>query len=194
MLSLTCRKRRVKCDEERPRCKNCGRLDRGCVYIENPTTPPRPRPLNARKISDTTAVPNFVPTNCQPENDSPVAPAGGLSSDPGQSTQPWIPFPTKQPEFVDSVIPDDNFFLDDSLFTFGDTLTPNFGPVEWYDLLAEDAINSMQEQTHSNRWNFDVTSLSRRHTPRQSHAPELGGITFDDENMQVCESKVLILF
>lgn len=30
---LTCRKRRVKCDETKPRCKNCGkRADRDCVY------------------------------------------------------------------------------------------------------------------------------------------------------------------
>jgi hypothetical protein len=72
---------------------------------------------------------------------------------------------------------DDNFFLNDNLFAFDDSLTPNLGPVEWYDLLAEDAINSMQGQ--SSRWDFDITTLSRRQSPRQSVAPETVGTSFD---------------
>lgn len=32
----------------------------------------------------------------------------------------------------------------------------------------------MQDQNPSNRWNFDYSSLSRRQTPRQSVAPEVG--------------------
>jgi hypothetical protein len=39
-------------------------------------------------------------------------------------------------------------------------------------LLAEDAINSMQGQPQSNRWNFDINSLSRRQSPRPSRIPE----------------------
>jgi hypothetical protein len=95
------------------------------------------------------------------------------------TSQSWLPFPSLQPKASASVLPDETFFLDDNLFTFNDTLTSDFGPVEWYDLLAEDAINNMQEQTQSNRWNFDITSLSRRQTPRQSPLPESGGLTFD---------------
>jgi hypothetical protein len=97
--------------------------------------------------------------------------------DPMQS---WLPF---QPA-SNNVLPDESFFLDDSLFTFGDTLTPNFGPVEWYDLLAEDAINSMQGETQSTRWNFDITSLSRKQTPRQSLVPEVDGVVFDNTDAQ----------
>lgn len=44
--------------------------------------------------------------------------------------------------------------------------------IEWYDLLAQDAIDTMQDQNPTNRWNFDYSSLSRRQTPRQSVAPE----------------------
>ena len=46
--------------------------------------------------------------------------------------------------------------------------------IEWYDLLAQDAIDNMQDQNPSNRWNFDYSSLSRRQTPRQSVGPEAG--------------------
>jgi hypothetical protein len=48
-----------------------------------------------------------------------------------ESAQSWRPFPAEQPGLSESAIPNDDFFLDDSLFTFGDSLTPNFGPVEW---------------------------------------------------------------
>lgn len=44
--------------------------------------------------------------------------------------------------------------------------------IEWYDLLAQDAIDNMQDQNSSNRWNFDYSSLSRRQTPRQSVGPD----------------------
>ena len=58
-------------------------------------------------------------------------PVGSIIPEPVDPIQSWIPFPTAQPEITNHVIPDDGFFLDDSLFTFGDSLTPNFGPVEW---------------------------------------------------------------
>jgi hypothetical protein len=74
------------------------------------------------------------------------------------------------------VIPDESFFLDDSLFTFGDAMTNNFGPVEWYDLLAED----FQGQTQNSRWDFDITSLSRRQSPRQSLIPIPPAVTFEE--------------
>tara|TARA_R110002003_G_scaffold116_4_gene10090 strand:- start:704 stop:1519 length:816 start_codon:yes stop_codon:yes gene_type:complete len=108
------------------------------------------------------------------------APTSGQGAEIVDPMQSWLPF---QPA-SNNVLPDESFFLDDSLFTFGDTLTPNFGPVEWYDLLAEDAINSMQGQTQSTRWNFDITSLSRKQTPRQSLVPEIDGVVFDNTDAQ----------
>lgn len=103
-----------------------------------------------------------------------------LGADIVDPTQPWMPFQIEQPQVPNNAIPDEGFFLDDSLFNLDDTLTPNFGPLEWYDLLAEDAINSMQGQTQSSRWNFDITSLSRRQSPRQSVVPGEGGVTLGD--------------
>ena len=55
--------------------------------------------------------------------------------------------------------------------------------IEWYDLLAQDAIDNMQDQNPSNRWNFDYSSLSRRQTPRQSVAPDAGLNDGDDPAM-----------
>ena len=53
-----------------------------------------------------------------------------------------------------------------------------------YDLLAEDAISSMQGQPQSNRWNFDIASLSRRQSPRQSIALGAGEDPFSNVDVQ----------
>ncbi|KAF2030786.1 hypothetical protein EK21DRAFT_100260 [Setomelanomma holmii] len=173
---LTCRKRRVKCDETRPCCKNC----------ERPVVARRQRTLSVRKSSEASVTPPIPDigtsgTNADGALNTRLAPTSESGPEIVDPMQSWLPF---QPEASDNVLPDENFFLDDSLFTFGDTLTPNFGPVEWYDLLAEDAINSMQGQTQSSRWNFDITSLSRRQSPRQSLALGVGGTAYDDTNAQ----------
>lgn len=55
-------------------------------------------------------------------------PSGGLSSSTQDATQSWIPFTIDPPQVTGTVLPDDSFFLDDSLFSFGDALTPSFGP------------------------------------------------------------------
>ncbi|CAN9325884.1 unnamed protein product [Alternaria alternata] len=175
---LTCRKRKVKCDESHPNCKNCERVHRECVYAEKAPTPRRPRALSAYNPDDISATTDSVTGNNETEPRS--ADISTLSAEPVEPIQSWGPFPAEQPGPSESVIPNDDFFLDDSLFNFGDSLTPNFGPVEWYDLLAEDAINNMQGQTHSNRWNFDIASLSRRQSPRQSVALEANDNPFSN--------------
>ncbi|KAG9376566.1 Zn2Cys6 transcription factor [Pyrenophora tritici-repentis] len=181
--SLTCRKRRVKCDEGTPTCKNCERVDRECVYAEKHSVTRRPRALSTRKADEAPNATEALPSTSDAEPAASV-PADRINPEPVDPIQSWIPFPTAQPELTDHVIPEDGFFLDDSLFTFGDSLTPNFGPVEWYDLLAEDAINNMQGQTPNTRWNFDVASLSRRQSPRPSVALQVGDNLFSDVNAQ----------
>ncbi|KAH7359616.1 fungal-specific transcription factor domain-containing protein [Pyrenochaeta sp. MPI-SDFR-AT-0127] len=188
---LTCRKRRVKCDEIRPSCKNCERVERECVYVDKATTPRRPRTLSARKVSETTATIDDASTMSEPEVIGLPATTTGLRSETVDPIQSWVPFPVAQQEVPSDVIPDDTFFLDDSLFSFDDILAPNFGPVEWYDLLAEDAISNIQGQTHSSRWNFDITSLSRRQSPQQSLAPGMGDDSFAGESSQAVNSQLL---
>ncbi|KAH7076138.1 fungal-specific transcription factor domain-containing protein [Paraphoma chrysanthemicola] len=194
---LTCRKRRVKCDETRPSCKNCERVERDCLYPEKPVIPRRPRTLSIRKSSDTSITPpppsasRSVPKTSDDDalHIGPAAPTSAQGAEIVDPMQPWLPF---EPDPSSNVLPDESFFLDDSLFTFGDTLTPNFGPVEWYDLLAEDAINSMQGQTHSSRWNFDITSLSRRQSPRQSLVPDVGAAAYDNPDAQAVSTLATI--
>jgi hypothetical protein len=175
--SLTCRRRRVKCDEGLPECKNCKRVQRDCSYPEDKSTSRRPRTLSARKSRETSETQAGTEPNTLPISENP-APSSGpeapvASADP---TASWLPFPTEQWNEPINVLPDESFFLDDSLFTFGDAMSNNFGPVEWYDLLAED----FQGQTQNSRWDFDITSLSRRQSPRQSLIPVPPGVTFEE--------------
>lgn len=52
----------------------------------------------------------------------------GLSSSAGDDAQPWIPINIDPPQVAGTVLPDDSFLLDDSLFSSGNTLSPSFGP------------------------------------------------------------------
>lgn len=181
--SLTCRKRRVKCDEALPHCKNCKRVGRDCVYPEKSAGTQRPRALSARK-SSAPPTGQTIPDDCASStniagllNLTPASTSGVAEVE--NSLQSWLSLPTVQPKLPTSELPDETFFLNDNLFTFDDTLTSDFGPVEWYDLLAEDAINNMQGQSQSSRWNFDITTLSRRQSPRQSPVPQPSGLTLD---------------
>ncbi|KAF1927412.1 uncharacterized protein M421DRAFT_65395 [Didymella exigua CBS 183.55] len=175
VCSLVCRKRRVKCDETRPRCKNCTRVERECEYPQKPVTPQRPRALSTRTFDKAPSIANN--TNLSEFEVVSLripTPSGGLSASGQDTAQSWIPFNIDPQQVAGTVLPDDSFFLDDSLFSFGDTLTPSFGPTEWYDLLAQDAIDTMQDRNPNNHWNFDYSSLSRRQSPRQSAAPDVG--------------------
>lgn len=118
------------------------------------------------------------------DDTSGLASAVPFGQDPGvaDSSQPWLPFATEQPDPSATLLTDDTFFLDETLFAFSDT--PNLGPVGWFDLLADDAINSMQGQPQGNRWNFDINSLSRRQSPRPSIALEGSAVPFDEADSQ----------
>lgn len=167
-------------------------MGRECSYPEKSVTPQRPRSLNARKSSDAPYRPTITEVGASTADVTalglPRTSANRQDAelvDPSTS-QSWLPFPAEQQQQGASidVLRDETFFLDDDLFTFGDALTPNFGPVEWFDLLAEDAINNMQEQPQGNRWNFDINSLSRRQSRRPSFAPDLVDGTFQDASAQ----------
>jgi hypothetical protein len=160
-------------------------VGRECLYPEKPATPQRSRALSVRESSDVPAEPPIAHVASLPSlsnDDCGIAARSKTGSGPesgiGGSQQTYPSLPLEPQDLSGDLLLDDNFFLNDNLFAFDDTFTPSFGPVEWYDLLAEDAINSMQGQPHSSRWDFDITTLSRRQSPRQSVVPELGGVAF----------------
>ncbi len=101
-------------------------MERDCEYQQKAAASQRPRTLSARTVEEV-AVTSISPPITGPDVASLglPAPSSGLSSSVSDAPQPWVTFNTDPP---DTVLPDDSFFLDDSLFSFGDTLTPSFGP------------------------------------------------------------------
>ncbi|KAF5848392.1 hypothetical protein GGP41_005768 [Bipolaris sorokiniana] len=182
---LTCRQRRVKCDEGRPNCQNCERVTRECVYAEKSSAPRQPRALSARRPEEGSSTgTESVPPDSDQEVSASIS-ESTLSSEAVAPIQSWIPFPPGQSVLSDDAIPDEGFLLNNSVFSFGDSLIPTSGPNEWYDRLAEDTILSMQEPIRQTFFrNFDITSLSRRQRPMQSIALESGDSLFSNINIQ----------
>lgn len=166
-------------------------MGRECSYPEKPTTAQRTRALSARESTDVPAkppvahvasLPSSSNDDCCIASKSKTGPGPEIGAQDLQQSYP--PLPLEQQDLPGDLLLDDNFFLNDNLFAFDNTFTPSFGPVEWYDLLAEDAISSMQGQPHSSRWDFDITTLSRRQSPRQSVVPELSSTAFNGVDTQ----------
>ncbi|KAM5350805.1 hypothetical protein ACJ41O_007310 [Fusarium nematophilum] len=71
---LTCRSRKVKCDEGRPACHNCTRLERHCVYQSR----------RSHRLPETT------PSSRSPADSSDARPSG-RQSETQDSSQPELP-------------------------------------------------------------------------------------------------------
>lgn len=106
------------------------RVDRlDCEYPKKSATAQRTRALSPRAVDEALNTTNS--TSISDPEEAPLnlpAPPSGLSSAGPDATQPWIPFNIEPPQVSGTVLQDDSFFLDDSLFLLSDTFTPSFGP------------------------------------------------------------------
>jgi hypothetical protein len=134
VTSLTCRSRRIKCDEQRPRCATCIKSDRECRY----------------------ASPNDAPTSTAPNGSTPPAQA---------MTSPALARKSITSDTQFSHSPELQF---DSPLTTGSIASmpsPNSAPYEWYDLLAEDAIQNVAK--YNLNLEVEKPRLSQRESPEQ---------------------------
>jgi hypothetical protein len=172
---LTCRKRRVKCDEDQPRCRNCAKSDRICDYAEAAASP-----ANFTQAAGETHLGKEGGTSHSRAPRSfdlgaKLNVEGAPRADPGVDvdvhTAAWTEALLSieqhdSPATVRSSLLD----YDPTLFNTLDSFCA--APFSWYDLLAADAIDDLQRYKDNGEeflWNFDETSLSRRLTP----VPEL---------------------
>jgi hypothetical protein len=173
----------VKCDELRPRCQNCIRVDRICAYLP-PSTPTRGRTVRASSFATEPS------TEILPSKLSLSPDLGSVQSEADVDVvslnilQPWDIFSRDQITVAGSIhhtnAHSNPLLVGNDIIPSGDIFPPNLdvntlGPLEWYDLLAQDAITNIEEHNASalnqeQRWNFDICTLSRRQTPWQSHS------------------------
>jgi hypothetical protein len=166
----------VKCDELRPRCQNCIRVDRICAYPP-PSTPTRARTLRALSSATEPSTETLPSTLALPPDSASGQGDADIDAVSINVLQPWDIF--SGAGSVHHTNANSNpLLVDDDIIPYGDSFPPNldvdtFGPLEWYDLLAQDAITNIEEHNASalnqeQRWNFDICTLSRRQTPWQS--------------------------
>ncbi|ENH62898.1 Transcriptional regulatory protein moc3 [Fusarium oxysporum f. sp. cubense race 1] len=136
---LTCRRRRVKCDEGKPRCVQCSKSDRDCRY--------------AQQLSVLVQADQDISEAAKLRQDAvPEASCSGNSKTSNDGRLPNVDF-----DFAASPLARSQVSL------------LNISPFEWYDLLAQDAISQIQRLNDASngepRWNFDESTLSRRQSP-----------------------------
>ncbi|KAJ0361880.1 hypothetical protein COL154_006616 [Colletotrichum chrysophilum] len=165
----------------------CSKSDRDCQYAQAPTgendSETRQRAdstvSNADQSAEADSVEDAVPTTEQAESvlaSSPTAAGttGSPAARPADFTAPFVASfnptvslgvdnSTLQPAAVSDA--DIGF----SPLALSQTSLLNISPFEWYDLLAQDAINNIQRLNSlpngEVRWVFDESTLSRRQTP-----------------------------
>ncbi|KAJ4299294.1 hypothetical protein N0V90_004538 [Kalmusia sp. IMI 367209] len=138
LASLTCRKRRVKCDEQKPRCGQCLKSERECTYAYSTEDAAR----MATGAQEATTSPTQTTASVLIKSPSIRRSIGEADAGPfGES--PELRFDLS-PVALSTSLP-----------------SPNSAPFEWYDLLAEDAINNIQKHNLG----FNQLSLSRRQSP-----------------------------
>ncbi|UPL02055.1 hypothetical protein LCI18_012989 [Fusarium solani-melongenae] len=155
--SLTCRKRRVKCDEGKPRCVQCSKSDRDCRYAQPSDSDQadrdnQPGIQGTASYQDTFTVPTETSVTFQLHDSIEIT-----QDDPQETSS------------GDGGLPNVDFAFAASPLARSQVSLLNISPFEWYDLLAQDAISQIQRWNDTSngepRWNFDESTLSRRQSP-----------------------------
>ncbi|RDW64385.1 Zn(II)2Cys6 transcription factor [Aspergillus mulundensis] len=164
---LTCRERRVKCDDGKPTCMRCTKAGRVCRYRQ---------PQGSEHPGATGTGENRA---AQPSITVETAPTPA----PAPAPTPYFPVQLNgQDDLPDRGNISDHGLSVSSLeaqtlpFTLGEISTP----FEWYDLLARDAISNIQRSGEPR--NFPEITLSRRQSPApECIEPPLGVLEYQSE-------------
>ncbi|KAH6676863.1 hypothetical protein F5X68DRAFT_139772 [Plectosphaerella plurivora] len=141
---ITCRHRRVKCDEKKPQCGQCSKSSRSCVY----TRPKAPR----RTDRNSPRSPAQDEAGCHEQFSLAVS---GIPDTPTLDNLPYL---------------SDSGFMDSPCLAYPGWLSDQESIAvgaasEWYNLNAQDAIAGFEKGAAlcPDPWRFDTTSIFARH-------------------------------
>ncbi|KAB8200215.1 hypothetical protein BDV34DRAFT_217339 [Aspergillus parasiticus] len=171
---LTCRERRVKCDEGKPTCMRCSKADRICRYAQV---------ADERHATGAGAGADYESSRVQPdsrENEDQQS-VQSVDTEP-HSQQATCSSPTEHPN--DSIEPTENDRLNEDSdqrmsspdpcfaappLSLRQISPPNISPLERHDPLAQDAISNSQRlndaSTGDSRRELSEIAPSRRQSP-----------------------------
>ena len=145
---LTCRKRRLKCDEARPRCNGCLKAKRDCAW-----------PGDEASDSPADAQGSGIPGQLVARTSTDGVHVVGAEPSPRRSLSQHHIIGEFSPPIISP-----NIALSSPLTTTS-SLTPGGAPFYWYDLLAEDAVRNIDNydflKESGSRWSFE-SGRSRR--------------------------------
>ncbi|KAL5356405.1 hypothetical protein BJX96DRAFT_171583 [Aspergillus floccosus] len=181
---LTCRERRVKCDDGKPTCLRCSKADRVCRYAQAADQ----RPATAAGAgSAPTAPPGSTESRAEalqsPQQEQQQVVAASYFQAPCSA-----PLPVHQNGSIatpqnDHLNQNSDQGFSASPLSLSQISLLNISPLEWYDLLARDAISNIQrlnESTGDPRWKHPEIALSRRQSP----APECPEAPLEQQQQQ----------
>ncbi|KAL2819512.1 hypothetical protein BJX63DRAFT_11958 [Aspergillus granulosus] len=175
---LTCRERRVKCDDGKPSCLRCSKSGRVCRY--------RQPAEQQKKVEEARHAANGTGTGTT---------LGVVQEQPSVDT-PYFQPPTDasislQLNGQNDTSPQSSLDLGFSAppLALGERSLLNISsPFEWYDLLARDAISNIQRLNEASsgepRWNFPEITLSRKPSPAPESFPASSEQRRDEEGIK----------
>ncbi|KAL3477947.1 hypothetical protein BJX99DRAFT_269532 [Aspergillus californicus] len=161
---LTCRERRVKCDDGKPKCMRCTKSRRVCRYAQGAGQ--RNAGAGAGAGAGGVAGGGNKSEKSIPQSSQETRRLPQISVETPHDPFPDIPVQDPGPTLdIDIGSPD----LGLGSSALSDISLLNISPFEWYDLLARDAITNIQRLNDASadgpRWNFPEITLSRRQSP-----------------------------
>ncbi|KAL4895264.1 hypothetical protein BDV59DRAFT_199940 [Aspergillus ambiguus] len=213
---LTCRERRVKCDDGKPTCVRCSKSNRICryaqiddqrhgtgagagVHYDSPRVEPNlaeNRAQDARAERSIANEPGVTLEALRSSQEAQPRISAGPYAQPTCSTPAETPVALQPNGSIETPHndclnhagghrvpgPESNFST--SPLSLSQVSLLNISPLEWYDLLARDAISNIQRLNDASsgdpRWKFPEIALSRRQSP----APECHASHFEQYSRQ----------
>jgi hypothetical protein len=149
---LTCRQRRLKCDEGKPDCGQCTKSSRACLYASAKDQQLHPA--------------QSIQANRPPNSDGELA---SPSRQPHSAPEHQQNATLKLSELLENATPGPTTSEVGSPLTTSTSLTTGAAPHYWYDLIAQDAVKNVDNYNFlansGARWSFGSSSVHPTDSP-----------------------------